>query len=164
MQALVASLTKRESTVFGLVVHGKRNKQIAYELGTSERTVKAHRRSIMEKLNARSLAEMVSIAERLGLLNEATRISRTIASQGTVPSANFHFRGPCPDPIGRPCEPPVDLTETYCPACCFMASSICAFTASRLKLAPFCIGGYSIAVLASFATSCWTNTKRQNSY
>ena len=70
MQALVASLTKRESTVFGLVVHGKRNKQIAYELGTSERTVKAHRRSIMEKLNARSLAETVSIAERLGLLNE----------------------------------------------------------------------------------------------
>jgi FixJ family two-component response regulator len=71
MQAMVASLTKRESTVFGLVVRGKRNKQIAYELGTSERTVKAHRRSIMEKLQARSLAEMVSIAERLGLLNES---------------------------------------------------------------------------------------------
>lgn len=71
MQAMVSSLTKRQSTVFRLVVHGKRNKEIAYELGTSERTVKAHRRSIMEKLNARSLAEMVSIAERLGLLDEA---------------------------------------------------------------------------------------------
>ena len=70
MQAMVASLTKREATVFDLVVHGKRNKQIAYELGTSERTVKAHRRSIMEKLNARSLAEIVSTAERLGLLDE----------------------------------------------------------------------------------------------
>ena len=70
LQALVASLTKRESVVFRLVVRGKRNKQIAYELGTSERTVKAHRRSIMEKLNARSLAEVVSIAERLGLLAE----------------------------------------------------------------------------------------------
>jgi FixJ family two-component response regulator len=71
LQALVATLTKRESVVFGLVVRGKRNKQIAYELGTSERTVKAHRHSIMEKLNARSLAEVVSIAERLGLLDES---------------------------------------------------------------------------------------------
>src|SRR4051812_24883845 len=44
------------------------------------------------------------------------------------------------------------------------AAAIFAFTASRLKLAPFCIGGNSIAVLASFSTSCWTNTKRQNSY
>jgi FixJ family two-component response regulator len=70
LQALVATLTKRESMVFGLVVRGRRNKQIAYELGTSERTVKAHRHSIMEKLNARSLAEVVSMAERLGLLNE----------------------------------------------------------------------------------------------
>ena len=51
----------------------------------------------------------------------------------------------------------------YC-WCCLIASSIFAFTASRLKLAPFCIGGKSIAVMASFATSCWTNTKRQNSY
>src|SRR4051794_6763784 len=45
-----------------------------------------------------------------------------------------------------------------------LAASIFAFTASRLKLAPFCIGGNSIAVFASFSTCCWTNTKRQNSY
>lgn len=70
LRSLVANLTKRETVVFGLVVHGKRNKQIAYELGTSERTVKAHRRSIMEKLDARSLAEVVSIAERLGLMDD----------------------------------------------------------------------------------------------
>src|SRR5439155_12090967 len=44
------------------------------------------------------------------------------------------------------------------------AASIFAFTASRLKLAPLCIGGNSIAVIASFSTACWTNTKRQNSY
>src|SRR6202011_6283053 len=43
------------------------------------------------------------------------------------------------------------------------AAAIFAFTASRLKLAPFCIGGNSIAVIASFSTCCWTNTKRQNS-
>src|SRR4030095_7725773 len=44
------------------------------------------------------------------------------------------------------------------------AAAIFAFTASRLKLAPFCMGGYSIAVWANAATCCWTNTKRQNSY
>jgi FixJ family two-component response regulator len=70
LRALVASLTKRESVVFDLIVRGKRNKQVAFELGTTERTVKAHRRSIMEKLGAHSLAEAVSIAERLGMLDE----------------------------------------------------------------------------------------------
>src|SRR6266576_2568002 len=44
------------------------------------------------------------------------------------------------------------------------AAAIFAFTASRLKLAPLCIGGNSIAVMASFSTCCCTNTKRQNSY
>ena len=44
------------------------------------------------------------------------------------------------------------------------AAAIFAFTASRLKLAPFCIGGYSMAVTMSFSTCSWTNTKRQNSY
>ena len=55
--------------MFRLVVRGKRNKEIAYALGTSERTVKAHRRSLLEKLEVHSLAEAVSIAEKLGLLN-----------------------------------------------------------------------------------------------
>ena len=70
LRARVASLTKRETTVFHFIVRGKRNKQVAYELGTTERTVKAHRRSVMEKLDARSLAEAVSIAERLGMLHD----------------------------------------------------------------------------------------------
>ena len=48
-------------------------------------------------------------------------------------------------------------------ACAAIAFSICALTASRLKLAPFCIGGYSIAVWATLATSFCTNWKRQNS-
>lgn len=68
MRDLVASLTPRETDVFNLVVRGKRNKEIAHALGTSERTVKAHRRSLTEKLEAHSLAEVVSIAERLGVL------------------------------------------------------------------------------------------------
>ena len=66
LQAKVSNLTPREIQVLDLVVRGKRNKQVAYDLSTSERTIKAHRRSIMEKLNVTSLAEMVSIAERLG--------------------------------------------------------------------------------------------------
>jgi FixJ family two-component response regulator len=68
LRALVSALTPRESEVFALVVRGRLNKQIAYELGTTERTIKAHRRAVMQKLKVNSLAEAVSIAERLGML------------------------------------------------------------------------------------------------
>ena len=68
LRALVSAFTPREHEVFALVVRGKLNKLIAFELGTSERTVKAHRHNIMQKLQVHSLAEAVSIAERLGLL------------------------------------------------------------------------------------------------
>jgi len=68
LRALVAKLTPREREVFALMVRGRLNKQIAYELGTSERTVKAHRHAVMEKLQVTSLAEAVSMAERLGML------------------------------------------------------------------------------------------------
>ncbi len=70
MRMLVAELTPRERQVFGLVVRGKLNKQIAHELGATERTIKAHRHQVMEKMKVQSLAELVSIAERLGLLGE----------------------------------------------------------------------------------------------
>jgi len=50
------------------LVRGKMNKQIAHELGTKERTIKAHRRRVMEKLAAGSFAELVAMAERLGVL------------------------------------------------------------------------------------------------
>jgi len=69
LRALVTSLTPRERQVFDLIVRGKINKQIAYELGTTERTVKAHRHQVMEKMQVPSFAELVSIAERLGLLD-----------------------------------------------------------------------------------------------
>jgi RNA polymerase sigma factor (sigma-70 family) len=68
IRELVATLTPREKEVFGLVVRGKLNKQIAHELGTSERTIKAHRHNIVAKLKVQSTAELASIAERLGLL------------------------------------------------------------------------------------------------
>ena len=70
MRALVASLTPREAEVFALVVRGKQNKQVAHELGTTIRTIKAHRHAVMEKLGVKSFAEAVSIAERLGMLAE----------------------------------------------------------------------------------------------
>jgi FixJ family two-component response regulator len=70
MRSLVESLTPREAEVFALVVRGKQNKQIAHELGTTIRTIKAHRQAGMEKLGVKSLAEAVSIAERLGMLAE----------------------------------------------------------------------------------------------
>ena len=68
LRSLVSRLTPRESEVFYLVVRGRPNKQIAHELGTSERTIKAHRQQVMEKCKVQSLAELVLIAERLGVL------------------------------------------------------------------------------------------------
>ncbi|MBY5440705.1 hypothetical protein GR204_20690 [Rhizobium leguminosarum] len=56
-----------EAEVFGLIVSGKLNKQIAYTLGISERTVKVHRHQVMEKLGVGSLAEAVSIAASIDL-------------------------------------------------------------------------------------------------
>jgi FixJ family two-component response regulator len=65
-----ASLTPREQQVFRLVVRGNVNKQIAHQLGTAQRTVKAHRERIMGKMRVQSFAELVSIAVRVGELND----------------------------------------------------------------------------------------------
>jgi RNA polymerase sigma factor (sigma-70 family) len=64
---LVDSLSPREYQVFTLLVSGMLNKQVAYELGISERTIKVHRSRIMEKMIANSLADLVRYAENLGI-------------------------------------------------------------------------------------------------
>jgi FixJ family two-component response regulator len=61
------TLTPREREVLAHVLGGKLNKQIASDLGTAERTIKAHRASIMEKLGVQSVAELVRLAQELGI-------------------------------------------------------------------------------------------------
>ncbi|WP_440144281.1 response regulator transcription factor [Bradyrhizobium canariense] len=68
-RARLGRLTPRERQVFDLVVRGNMNKQIAHTLGTTERTIKAHRHGVMEKMQVPSLAELVSLVERIGALS-----------------------------------------------------------------------------------------------
>jgi FixJ family two-component response regulator len=62
-----ASLSRREHEVMALVVSGLLNKQVGFELGISEITVKAHRGQVMRKMKARSLPDLVNMAARLGI-------------------------------------------------------------------------------------------------
>jgi FixJ family two-component response regulator len=65
------ALTERERDVMALVVLGRPNKQIGGELGLAEVTVKAHRRQIMQKMGAKSVPELMRIADQLGVAPEA---------------------------------------------------------------------------------------------
>jgi FixJ family two-component response regulator len=68
-------LTARESEVFALVAAGLLNKQIAAELGASETTIKQHRGRVMKKMEAESIANLVLMAERLGVRPAETDFS-----------------------------------------------------------------------------------------
>jgi FixJ family two-component response regulator len=72
----VKTLTARETQVFALVVTGMLNKQIAGELGIGEKTIKVHRARVMEKMRATSVAELVRLADALGVI-VGTRASTT---------------------------------------------------------------------------------------
>jgi FixJ family two-component response regulator len=67
LRARYATLTGRERQVFALVTAGLLNKQVGFELGTSEKTVKVQRARVIEKMGARSLADLVRMADRLGI-------------------------------------------------------------------------------------------------
>lgn len=68
IQARVRTLTARERQVFALVVTGMLNKQIAGQLGIGEKTVKVHRARVMEKMRAGSVAELVRLADDVGVI------------------------------------------------------------------------------------------------
>ncbi len=71
-----ASLTSREHQVMALVVSGLLNKQVGGELGISEITVKAHRRQVMQKMRADSLATLVKLASKLGVPRQNSALVR----------------------------------------------------------------------------------------
>jgi FixJ family two-component response regulator len=67
LEARLQRLTPREREVFALVAAGLLNKQVGFELGTTEKTVKVHRARVMDKMEATSLADLVRMAGQLGI-------------------------------------------------------------------------------------------------
>jgi FixJ family two-component response regulator len=68
-RARLSTLTPRQRRIFEIIARGQTNKHAARDLGSTERTIKAHRQVIMEKMKVQSLAQLVTIAERLGVFN-----------------------------------------------------------------------------------------------
>jgi FixJ family two-component response regulator len=85
VRARISALTPRERQVFELVIRGNTNKRVARALGGTERTVKAHRHSVMKKMQVQTLAELVSLAERVGVLGVAPAALPT-----TLPTSTFY--------------------------------------------------------------------------
>ena len=84
----LATLTSREREVLAAVVRGRLNKQIAGDLGIVEQTVKFHRARIMERMQARTVAELMHIAARLGIEAAASDACATPPPDGTAPKGS----------------------------------------------------------------------------
>lgn len=67
LEYLYSTLTEREKEVFTLVANGQTNRQVGDDIGASEKTIKLHRRRIMQKMSVSTLADLVRVAERLGM-------------------------------------------------------------------------------------------------
>jgi FixJ family two-component response regulator len=85
------TLTPREREVMVQVIRGRLNKQIAADLGTGEKTVKVHRARVMAKMEARSVAELVQLAERVGISIEPVLGTNSAAFQWLTPVCTTHF-------------------------------------------------------------------------
>ena len=97
VRSRIATLTPREREVFELVIRGQTNKHAARSLGCAERTIKAHRHRVMEKMQVESLAELVSLAERIGVMSRkdiqpgpALTISSASIVQACSPVEQLH--------------------------------------------------------------------------
>jgi FixJ family two-component response regulator len=89
LRQLFESLTRREREVLILVISGLMNKQIAYRLEVSEITVKVHRGQVMKKMEARSLADLVRMAEMLGIKRIQTS-EQANQNKGEHPACRQH--------------------------------------------------------------------------
>jgi len=85
LERRAANLTPREREVMLLVVRGRLNKQVAAELGTVEKTIKVHRARVIEKMGVESLAELVRMAEKLGMFSPETRAGTAPPASATAP-------------------------------------------------------------------------------
>ncbi len=72
LRTRLEKLSPRERDVFSLVVTGMLNKQVAFDLGITEKTIKVHRARVMQKMSAQSLADLVRFAEKLGIRSSAS--------------------------------------------------------------------------------------------
>jgi FixJ family two-component response regulator len=73
IQGRLARLTPREHEVLALLVEGRLNKQVAYELGIAEKTIKVHRARMMEKMETHSLVELARIADKVGISRSSSQ-------------------------------------------------------------------------------------------
>ena len=100
LRARFDALTPREREVLAHVLSGQLNKQVAGDLGTSERTIKAHRANIMAKLGVQSVAELVRLAQESGIsVNRYSVISNHWPSPATA--ARTARRDNIPSPLSR---------------------------------------------------------------